>query len=360
MSCAPCKSWCARAWTPGPIGLSTGLDYIPSLYADAREIAALCEPIVAENGVYVTHMRGYGPHAAAGMREVYDIARATGVPAHVSHYNGRADLLLPLIDEGRALGLDLTFDTYPYLAGSTILGMVALPGLGSGRRDRAHRRAAARPGRACPAQLRMVLDRHALRAREHHDRDGGSPRLALGRGTDRHGGGRRGKAGSRRFRVRHSVGLRHGRRNRGLSPRRSNRGRRPGDPPPSRPHGGLRRHLLRRLPAPARLGSLCPLPGLSHSPARRLFLARGRHPPGDARRPAVSPDRPRPDPPWLRRRYRRSRPGQRDRPLRPTPPAAPWPRGSSTCWSTGRSPWKTASRPGPRLGVRCGGAESIG
>ena len=45
----------------GAVGLSTGLDYIPSLYADAREIAALCEPIVAENGVYVTHMRGYGP-----------------------------------------------------------------------------------------------------------------------------------------------------------------------------------------------------------------------------------------------------------------------------------------------------------
>jgi len=112
----------------GAIGLSTGLDYIPSLYADTREIAALCEPIVADNGVYVTHMRGYGALAPIGMREVYDIARATGVPAHVSHFNGRADLLLPLIDEGRALGLDLTFDTYPYLAGSTILGMVALPG----------------------------------------------------------------------------------------------------------------------------------------------------------------------------------------------------------------------------------------
>jgi N-acyl-D-amino-acid deacylase len=61
------------------------------------------------------------------MREVCDIARATGVPAHVSHYNGPAELMLPLIDQGRALGLDLTFDTYPYLAGSTILGMVALP-----------------------------------------------------------------------------------------------------------------------------------------------------------------------------------------------------------------------------------------
>ena len=50
----------------GAVGLSTGLDYIPSRYADAREIAALCEPIVAENGVYVTHMRGYGAAAHRG------------------------------------------------------------------------------------------------------------------------------------------------------------------------------------------------------------------------------------------------------------------------------------------------------
>jgi N-acyl-D-amino-acid deacylase len=111
----------------GAIGLSTGLDYIPSLDADVRELAGLCAAIVRENGVYVTHMRGYGPRAPVGMCEVYDIAKATDVPAHISHYNGPADLLLPLIDEGRALGLDLTYDTYPYLAGSTILGMVALP-----------------------------------------------------------------------------------------------------------------------------------------------------------------------------------------------------------------------------------------
>lgn len=111
----------------GAVGLSTGLDYIPSRYADAREIAALCEPLVPVDGVYVTHMRGYGPEAPQGMQEVYEIMRRSGVAAHISHYNGPADLLLPLIDRGRTQGLDLTFDTYPYLAGSTILGMVALP-----------------------------------------------------------------------------------------------------------------------------------------------------------------------------------------------------------------------------------------
>jgi N-acyl-D-amino-acid deacylase len=111
----------------GAVGLSTGLDYIPSRFADAREIAALCEAIVPDNGVYVTHMRAYGPSAPVGMHEVYEICKRSGVAGHISHYNGPADVLLPLIDEGRAMGLDLTYDTYPYLAGSTILGMVALP-----------------------------------------------------------------------------------------------------------------------------------------------------------------------------------------------------------------------------------------
>ena len=55
----------------GAVGLSTGLDYLPSRFADAREIAALCEAIVPDDGVYVTHMRG--PTARTppfGMEEV--------------------------------------------------------------------------------------------------------------------------------------------------------------------------------------------------------------------------------------------------------------------------------------------------
>ncbi|MFO0960432.1 MAG: D-aminoacylase [Isosphaeraceae bacterium] len=117
----------AEGMEQGAVGLSTGLEYIPSLYADAAEIAALCEAIVPYDGVYVTHMRGYGPRAPGAMDEVFEIARRSGVASHISHYNGAADVMIPLIEKGRALGYDLTYDTYPYLAGSTILGMVALP-----------------------------------------------------------------------------------------------------------------------------------------------------------------------------------------------------------------------------------------
>ena len=116
-----------QALDAGAVGLSSGLDYIPSKYADTAELAAICEPLVPANGVYVTHMRGYGKNAPVGMAEVYEISRRTGVASHISHYHGHASIMLPLLDEGREEGLDLTVDTYPYMAGSTILGMAALP-----------------------------------------------------------------------------------------------------------------------------------------------------------------------------------------------------------------------------------------
>ncbi len=80
------------------------------------------------DGVYVTHMRRYDPEGVLGsMDEVFRIGREAGVPVHISHFNSRAELVLPKIDAGRADGIDVTYDLYCYLAGSTILGMAALP-----------------------------------------------------------------------------------------------------------------------------------------------------------------------------------------------------------------------------------------
>ncbi len=112
----------------GAVGLSTGMDYIPSRYAETEELIALCREMANEGGVYVTHMRRYDPEGLRGsLDEVFRIGREAGVPVHVSHFNSRADLALPLVDEARAEGIDVTYDLYCYLAGSSILGMVALP-----------------------------------------------------------------------------------------------------------------------------------------------------------------------------------------------------------------------------------------
>ncbi len=109
----------------GAAGLSTGLEYAPGRYADVAELAYLCQPLGALP--YVTHMRGYEQAAPGAMAEVTAIARTAGVAAHVSHYHGPADVLVPLVDRAREQDLDVTFDSYPYLRGSSILALVALP-----------------------------------------------------------------------------------------------------------------------------------------------------------------------------------------------------------------------------------------
>jgi N-acyl-D-amino-acid deacylase len=117
-----------EAMEQGAVGLSSGLDYIPSRYAETEELIALCREIAPFGGVYVTHMRRYDPEGLHGsMDEVFRIGREAGCGVHISHFNSRADLAIPKMDEARAEGVDVTFDLYCYLAGSTILGMIALP-----------------------------------------------------------------------------------------------------------------------------------------------------------------------------------------------------------------------------------------
>lgn len=116
-----------EAMDQGAVGLSTGLDYIPSLYADENEIAALCREIVPYEGVYVTHMRtDRGRRIHEGIDEVYRIGQKSGCKLHISHFNFKEEYL-SRIDEGRSGGFDITFDSYPYRAGMSLLAMIVLP-----------------------------------------------------------------------------------------------------------------------------------------------------------------------------------------------------------------------------------------
>ncbi|MBD5786449.1 amidohydrolase family protein [Cellulosimicrobium terreum] len=111
----------------GALGLSTGLEYVPAAYADEAELVALAGVAAARGLPHVSHMRGYEDRAGPAFAELVRIARASGVATHVSHYHGPADELLGYVDDARATGLDVTFDSYPYLRGCSILSMVTLP-----------------------------------------------------------------------------------------------------------------------------------------------------------------------------------------------------------------------------------------
>lgn len=111
----------------GAVGYSTGLDYIPCVYATTDELVELCKTAASYGAPYVTHIRYNRKGFDAAVAEALEIGERSGVAVHISHYKGKAEHILGLIDAGRARGIDVTFDTYPYLAGSSILAMMSLP-----------------------------------------------------------------------------------------------------------------------------------------------------------------------------------------------------------------------------------------
>ena len=118
----------AQGMREGAVGFSTGLDYFPCRYSNEEELIKICEVVAEFNGVSVWHSRRRDLGLMESFQEVIRIARKTGVKAHFSHYavsdlenKGKSVEMLALIDEARASGIDVTFDSYPYIAQSTLL-----------------------------------------------------------------------------------------------------------------------------------------------------------------------------------------------------------------------------------------------
>ena len=72
--------------------------------------------------------RNYGATVLAGYRECLEIAKASGVELHLAHMHvnfplssGRVGESLDIIDSAAAVGVDVSFDTYPYTARATAL-----------------------------------------------------------------------------------------------------------------------------------------------------------------------------------------------------------------------------------------------
>ncbi len=121
----------ATGMEEGAVGMSTGLTYAPAMYADDDELVALCEVVADYGGYYGPHHRNYGSLALEAYADCIEVARRSGVPLHYAHAHlgfevnrGRAGELIEMIDVARAEGIEVTMDTYPYLAGSTYLHSV--------------------------------------------------------------------------------------------------------------------------------------------------------------------------------------------------------------------------------------------
>ncbi|MGH3925710.1 MAG: hypothetical protein ACRDTT_23095, partial [Pseudonocardiaceae bacterium] len=116
-----------RALEEGAVGLSSGLDYIPSRFGGVEEIAAMATPLAEADRPYVSHLRAYGARIQAGLAELGKVGRIANVPVHASHLWGPPEAIDTALFDIASQGAGVSFDMYPYVRSSTILAMLVLP-----------------------------------------------------------------------------------------------------------------------------------------------------------------------------------------------------------------------------------------
>ncbi len=119
------------ALAEGAAGFSTGLMYSPGESAPFEELERLCRVVARHGKIYATHMRDYGTRLLEAVEEQLELARRTGCRLQISHFQAVGADNWPLqeralerIERARDQGMDVAFDCYPYIAGSTVLTLL--------------------------------------------------------------------------------------------------------------------------------------------------------------------------------------------------------------------------------------------
>ena len=122
------------ALADGALGMSLGLMYPPSAYADEDELVALGRVLRAHDAVLASHMANYSAGLHDSVASMIRVGERSGVRVQISHLTvtgrehwGAVSGALSMIDDAVARGVDVAADFYPYLAGSTNLSQT-LPG----------------------------------------------------------------------------------------------------------------------------------------------------------------------------------------------------------------------------------------
>jgi len=119
-----------EAMAGGAFGMSTGLIYVPQLYASTAEIIEVARAVGRRGGLYATHMRNEGVGLLDAIIEAYTIGKESGCKVEVSHLKssgvpawGLARRAVDLI-EALSARFDISADAYPYTATATSLSVV--------------------------------------------------------------------------------------------------------------------------------------------------------------------------------------------------------------------------------------------
>lgn len=128
-----------RELKSGAIGLSSGLIYIPCAYGNTEELIELCKVVAEYDKIFVVHQRSEANEIIDSMKEIIRIGRESGVKVHFSHFKicgknnwDKSQEIIELLEDAKRKGIRISFDQYPYEAGSTMLSVIIPPWVQSG------------------------------------------------------------------------------------------------------------------------------------------------------------------------------------------------------------------------------------
>ncbi|KAJ50797.1 N-acyl-D-amino-acid deacylase [Clostridium tetanomorphum] len=132
-----------RELEAGAAGVSTGLIYMPCAYSNTEEVIEICKVAAEFDRPLVVHQRSEADTILESMEEIIQIGKASGVKIHFSHFKvcgkknyDKVDKVLELLDKVKEEGIQVSFDQYPYVAGSTMLGVILPPWVHDGGTDK--------------------------------------------------------------------------------------------------------------------------------------------------------------------------------------------------------------------------------
>jgi N-acyl-D-amino-acid deacylase len=120
------KKLVTEAMEQGAFGLSTGLEYTPSGFAETQELIELCKIVANYGGFYATHIRSEDNAVLEAVGEAIHIAETADLPLQIAHFKAvgktnwwKLPKMIDLVERASERGLNVTADRYPYIAYST-------------------------------------------------------------------------------------------------------------------------------------------------------------------------------------------------------------------------------------------------
>lgn len=124
----------ATAIDEGAFAMSKGMIYPPSSYGRDSEFVELAEMLARRDSFMVSHVWNETDYVVESIERYIDICERGGCQPHVSHLKiggernwGQSKAVLDVFDAANERGTEVTFDQYPYTAGSTMLTALLPP-----------------------------------------------------------------------------------------------------------------------------------------------------------------------------------------------------------------------------------------